>query len=635
MDTSAHEEAEIEQPSNIDDLALEKVASEAWKTFTRTRFDPHAGSATPRRGGDAVKQADLELSVLAKVVGYGRRQRNRAVGACSLPAEILAHIFLFAQEGWSPSGVAIDKGGETMVGNKRTTVVRISRRYSPGWMILLHTCSFWRQVALDNPALWTTVHCLAIDPRSISTILSRSKYLPLYLAVDGRSHLLNNAKTPISTRGWLSLSVFRRIASLTITSVPNFRLLEWLKMLSSPIPLLDSLDICGRPPQSQAVIGTTHYARASLPHDIDTPKLRRLKLVDVGFPWTPALFRSTIASLTLRFDTSERRDQAITKSTPTAEQFCQIISSLTSLEDLELHSVFPAIPPEGAQAYTITFPSCFTRLTLRSENESLDACIDLMKHMTFPTRAEVVIKLCALPDGANLQDETLALIPRLFGSVDEACPTELWLSKHAICLQYVDRPQQGVLTGSRPGSNMEWSGFKMAAGGRGLYSEQGHENIEDLPPIISYTPFLPLRTLQTVICTPGAASFVADPTSTWISWFESAKNVENLAIYRERALHMLEALGHRNGDGQFLLFPSLCTLTLHSLSPPPETTCWGDSEEEELRVAVEVALLEMLQVRWENGSPVKKLSCKAHMEISVGEEVWNRLRALTDVEFFP
>ncbi|KZV66072.1 hypothetical protein PENSPDRAFT_655235 [Peniophora sp. CONT] len=611
----------LEDPEVYDPI-LEKGAREEWKAFLRSRFDPHAANATPRRDGSAVNMADLELHVLNTIIVYGKQQRNKAVGACSLPPEILGSIFLLAQEGWSPRGSA--KKSKTTGASDSQSVRRV--KYSLGWMALLQTCSSWRQIALGTPALWAELHCLAVQPRSIPILLSRSRTMPLSLIVDGQDLLLGDVKTSVCIQSWLSRSVIRRTRSLTITNIPHIRLSEWLKMLDCSMARLVSLDISGE--TSKPSGGET----ATIPSNFDAPGLKSLKLVNIGFSWTFALFANTIVSLTLKFDALEEFEHApaLIVSTPTAQQFSHIISSLIALQNLELRSVFPAMPSDDAHpdAYTITFPPCFSRLTLRGENEFLEPCIELLKHITFPSHAEITIDLCPLPPlDMEVQEENVILMPRLFGADDTSRPSELWLSRHTIGMQYVCRPQQDILRAKLPGSFDGWPDFKMAAGGRGLFTDQGYEG-DDIPPLLSRIPSLPLRTLRTVTCAPDGADFLATQPDAWSSWFKSAEQVENLSTSYQHSLVIFEALGETDEKGNFILFPSLKTLALHATDPSES----GDSD---MCSALEVAMLEMLQLRRDNGHPVKEVLCEACMEALVTEEIWDRLRELTHVEFFP
>ena len=84
--------------------------------------------------------ADLELEVMDERVIFARQQRNKTIGACRLPPEVLSTIFAHAQDGWMPRLESIDC---TEVDGKSQD---IRTSYSLGWMLLLHVCSFWRQV---------------------------------------------------------------------------------------------------------------------------------------------------------------------------------------------------------------------------------------------------------------------------------------------------------------------------------------------------------------------------------------------------------------------------------------------------------------------------------------------------------
>ncbi|KZV59965.1 hypothetical protein PENSPDRAFT_760236 [Peniophora sp. CONT] len=595
------------------------VTREAWRNAMQTRFDAYAFSDSSKHGDTSGRAglADVELEILQEQLAFAKQQRNRATAACSLPPEVLGSIFSLAQAGWSPHGTS----AKNEIVDQDDTSATFKTNYSMGWMCILHVCSSWRQVALTTLELWDELHCLDVHPQYIPTLLARSRLLPLTLVVDGKDLLLDEVKEPLPSRSWLCLSVFRRTAGITFVNVSDHHLSPWLKKLCHPMPQLRRLDITGQPTEEQS-----DESGPALPVDLfsrEAPELTHVRLVDVGFSWTSALFARTIVLLSLTFNATCLTNRTIAESMPTLQQFSQIISSLTALEELELQAVFPVISPTGTDAYTIEFPRCFTKLALHAEDDFIKPCFSLLKHTTFPSQAIVTIDILTVED---FQPDVPALILQLFGPVDTAIPRELWLSRYSIGMQYIDRPQEDIITGRLTGSFDSWTLFNMAVGGRGFYLHQGNDD-NDLPSLVSYLPTLPLRTLRTVTCASDSACFLTSPR-VWLSTFKVAQDVENVSVEYDGALHLFEALAEMDDMGHFMLFPSLKMLALHT-SKDTEKDEVGTVE---LRSTLEVAITEFLLRRREQDTPVKVL-----VQYQMAEwDVWDRIEDLVhdDVEGF-
>ena len=115
----------------------------------------------------------------------------------------------------------------------------------------------------------------------------------------------------------------------------------------------------------------------------------------------------------------------------------------------------------------------------------------------------------------------------------------------------------------------------------------------------------------------------------WITTFSTAEDVENISIKYDGALHLFEALVQTDTDGSFALFPALEILSLHfnaSVKPTPES----EKKTAELRLALDVALMELIQLRKQKGVPVKIMH-----DLDAGSAgLWENLSEFTDVTPF-
>ena len=133
--------------------------SEAWSSLLRSRFDAcRVDAAVSERPGGRAALADLELKVVEEQVALARQQRNKVLGPCRLPPEILSHIFLLAKDGifpqfgWIPKCVSVSDSNSSREGGQ----AKLNIKYSLGWLVLSHVCRTWRQVSGDTLAGFVT-----------------------------------------------------------------------------------------------------------------------------------------------------------------------------------------------------------------------------------------------------------------------------------------------------------------------------------------------------------------------------------------------------------------------------------------------------------------------------------------------
>ncbi|KAG1756439.1 uncharacterized protein EDB91DRAFT_1041739, partial [Suillus paluster] len=102
---------------------------------------------------------DKDLAALAESMRVLRSRRNGLAGISCLPPEILANVFKHFAEKKS------DK----------------STSHAPTCLIVTHLCRHWRQVALECPALWSSISISSVSLPWIPVMLERSKNVALVI----------------------------------------------------------------------------------------------------------------------------------------------------------------------------------------------------------------------------------------------------------------------------------------------------------------------------------------------------------------------------------------------------------------------------------------------------------------------
>ncbi|KZV63082.1 hypothetical protein PENSPDRAFT_758252 [Peniophora sp. CONT] len=597
------------------------ASREAWATFLRSRFDTCARAGFTSVAVKRADLADLELEVMEERVVFARQQRNKIVGACRLPPEVLSKVFAHAQEIWSP------KYG-------KHPVIRAS--YSSGWMSLLHVCSFWRQTALGSPSLWCNLPCMDIHPDSVPTLLARSRGLPLSLRISGPSLPAEyDEDLHVDPFGhWLCKAVLRRTKHLFLDKVPDYHLQQCLGNLRHPTPLLEVFKITD--PQRQE-----RNIEATLPMQLfggHAPVLRSASVTATNLPvdWDCALFSVNLVHLSLGFDSEHTPQAIIMASAPSIVSFYKTISSMKNLESLTLRDVFPDLPRENQPrddhppAATVRVElSNLKRLTLAASSDLVESCVDFFQRLSFPSQSGVILDIDAEGDDFNFDDRLPMYMVKLFGPADAATPSSMCLSQVAVAMEYSDAPSiqtrlRHKIPSCSPGH--EWKEYNLGVGARGLWTR--HWDMEDFT-VLSHLSLLPLCTLQTIIFTSDVSRLLLSPEA-WVSTFIAAHNVQGISVHYHDALVLLDALSETSwgsSTNPFALFPRLSTIAIHADTNekrPVETTA-------EMRTSLDVLLLDMLQVRKEKAVPVETLLVSQAL---AGWDVWDRVGDLAHVEFF-
>src|SRR5712672_2236459 len=116
---------------------------------------------TPKARAAALATVDQDIDTAKRLILSLLTRRNMLVQISILPAEILARIFHF---------IAFSKHPYSSTGTPML-----------GSVYFTHVCRRWRQVALDDPTLWTHFSNFPRNKDWISERLSRARNAPLVI----------------------------------------------------------------------------------------------------------------------------------------------------------------------------------------------------------------------------------------------------------------------------------------------------------------------------------------------------------------------------------------------------------------------------------------------------------------------
>ncbi|KZV63392.1 hypothetical protein PENSPDRAFT_757982 [Peniophora sp. CONT] len=570
-----------------------------------------------------VELADLELETMEEMAVFASQQRNSITGACRLPKEALTSIFSFAQAGWSPGQV------------HNHSVYPTESHWSLGWMDVTHVCSVWRKTALETPSLWCHLSCMDLHPLSIPTLLTRSRGLPLSIFVGGRSLPIDCEDLEVNaTSSWLSKAVLRRTRQLVFEGVPDSYQKLWLESLHHPMPLIETFSVKHpRRLDEQDITATISSGLFSG----SAPALRNVTLHSAILSWDSVWFSHNLVSLNLYSDDYPDLGRGpLPHPGAPSQQFYETLSSMMCLESLSLHNIYPALPElDNPQAdWRVTLPAGFSTLDLHASCRYAELCIDFFNRLSVPFSARVLLQVHTEKPVAFVE-QFATPIERLFGLLDSDNVSSLIFSKFIIQSQ---SPAQDTLSLLRRRfsdsmmSSMNWAWCSVYAGAKCLWTIPDDSDLE--ASLLPHIPLLPLNALQTITIASNAAQALSSPES-WINNFSSAHSVHSLSIDYYDTLVLFDALTTTDAvvsnapaePAVFSLFPCLTTIILH-VDPEEERS---EDTLVELCTALDVSLVDLLQIRKEKGAPLQTILVSDGLS---QWDVWSRAEDMTSVEFF-
>ncbi|VDC04349.1 unnamed protein product [Peniophora sp. CBMAI 1063] len=595
----------MEASAQLDESAYCRNSQDAWASFLEARFDAHGRTAGSSGRAARLRMAELELESLRTYTALSKRRRNAVTACGSVPPEVLAIIFAFAQDIWEPECIRPD-----------TINKKAKPSYRMGWMSVLHVVYSWRKTALDNPQLWTRLECLDIHPQFMPRTLLNSRHMPLRVHVrDGdASGFLDIAAPPLAVvHGWLCTPVIKRTEKLVIAARHGI-FESWMAALNAPAPIMTELElgvVCQR--NQPFHLQNALFANQAL------PKLTTLSLTGCLPGWDSHLFSSNLTSLRLSlahidFDAGMNHHDFL----PTTSIFRQLLAPMKSLAELYLHNFFPR--DDSSHEAPLALPStlktfectCDEWDAFNEYHQNLWPCIEI------PRDAVVVFDI-QIEAFEELVDGIAGdlFMPLLAMNNREHPAQELYLSAHAISLRYSSQKRQGW--------TWQWPDEDSTSDRDALAydRESGSRHVIAWTPMCDNVPQLPLETLQAVYFCSDAMHHYASPAK-WLDVFGRAREVERLSIPYLNSLNLLSAMVPQGDEDLHSLFPSLKVLIIHT----------GSLEEEKAsayHAAVDLSLVHLLEMRGQAGGPIRELLVHRSM---VSWEIWDRVRESTSVSFF-
>jgi hypothetical protein len=300
------------------------------------------------------QEIDAEIKSLEKSIRALKHRRNALAPISSLPPEVFITIFSLLYLPGIPS-----LGGESY--------------RSPALRRVTHVCHQWREIALNQPLLWSHVDFTTLSSAGVTEVLLRSKSVPLYLEAKFYGHDYDNVG--FGTFQEELQAHFPRICHLYISAKPS-HLLHILEKLVSPAPTLEYLSISS----SGEYGNTVDLLIPDTLFDGSAPELSRLELRNFHISWHSPLLKGLKHLEILRSGSAR----------PELSVWLGMLDQIPQLETLILHSASPVSPPFPFDVErTITLPF----LTHLGISTSPRDCALALAHLNLPAISSLCLTL--------------------------------------------------------------------------------------------------------------------------------------------------------------------------------------------------------------------------------------------------
>ena len=554
------------------------AVQEYWSTKAAPRFSllDHLSPRACAQELTAARHAiDDELSALEMIMFAMKTRRNTFSLIGRLPPEILSCIFSFHAINQPVPSDPIYNPDDPFPFPSGSSPNQLGL----GWITVTHVCRRWRQIALSDPNLWTTI-VFDLCAEWTEEMLARSKAALIDYSRD------LSFQPRISTRRSLGDEVALRkhlshVRRLVLSGNPD-SLAPAVRALAISAPHLELLELLQSVPQLRELCIT-------LPSDLfahDAPKLRHVTLIGCAVPWDSPIFHD-LTHLDIRIPpvvpfprTAAPAAQYDLLSIPTLERLLSILEAMPSLQVLSLGNCLPR--PESTARRVVPLRH-MSRLSL---DGSLPETVAVLERVSLPSSASLCLR-CPDHNPLNGLLETLASLLGSHFRTPEASTsplstiiideTDYALSLTIMVWDLVVRDMDVPLQSTPPRLHLTFGSLYRAL-------------IESLP--LRVCKALPLRDLHTLLIKyPEAPWSVAD----WVELSSHCPKVTHLRVCGSWGFTLAPMLKRPNA------FPSLVTLALQDinffafLSPEPEEPL-GD------------ALPVILRARRNAGIPVRSVS---------------------------
>ncbi|TFY69661.1 hypothetical protein EVG20_g3049 [Dentipellis fragilis] len=355
--------------------------SETWLSLSRTRLETLStisASSDPESIERARAFLEREIQDVYSAAAALRSRRNMIPRINRLPPEVLAQVFAWLQ---------VD---DPLQFNSSRHHQLDMRQRNIGWVRASHVCRFWRQAALEYPALWSTM------PLTLSKWMKeafvRSKEAPLVLR-----YVRSGAAGDESL--FLALAELRRIKVLDLNGVASEESLELIHdYLVQPAPLLETAKL--------ACLRVLRYGDAEpIPDNLFggyTPRLLSLILSHYQISWQLPILRSrTLVHLEIRRPSGRR---------PTMIEILAGLQNLPQLDTLALERALPTPLQEDEVPQEFAHQLNLPNLTLLTVIDEVHSCAHFLSRIVFPRAARVNLHCkCDTVEGGA--DKVSAILP--------------------------------------------------------------------------------------------------------------------------------------------------------------------------------------------------------------------------------
>ncbi|TFY55000.1 hypothetical protein EVG20_g9478 [Dentipellis fragilis] len=259
----------------------------AWSSFSESRTShltwPFATNSLATLD-DARAKPDQEIKAASATASALRSRRNLLLPIAQLHPEVLTHIFFL---------LATDDDEIPRERAKRyVDQLQLERSIYRvlGWMRVTHVCRKWRNLALDNPALWGINVCSLWE--ATEERLRRAKHPPL--DIHWRSDIADACFEGKDAYLQALVGALDHTRTLDLQSLNADDIKPLIPLLRRAAPLLESFACTS---DLESIETGIHHGALALPEDLfggDAPRLRRLALAEVHIPLHAPLYAGIV-----------------------------------------------------------------------------------------------------------------------------------------------------------------------------------------------------------------------------------------------------------------------------------------------------------------------------------------------------
>ena len=317
----------------------------------------HEPRPTQANSWEHLQQAiDAEIKSLEESIRALKRRRNALSPISSLPPEVFAVILSFA----CLPGIPL------LGGTPEHNLARIH---------VSHVCHQWREIALNQPLLWSHVDFTTLGLAGASEMLVRAKSVPLYLEATRASSRCWESRWDGEQFDAFLTELQARVPHICHLSInaKGYHLGNTLDLLVSPAPTLKYLSLVspGVTERKHETIWDEVFIPDALFEGI-APRLSRLELRNCYISWKSPLLKGLKCLIILTPFESVRPNLAV---------WLDALDEMPQLQTLTLYSASPiALPLPFVVERTVTLPS----LTHLDMSASVDDCALALAHLDLP-----------------------------------------------------------------------------------------------------------------------------------------------------------------------------------------------------------------------------------------------------------